>query len=56
MGDFNTPMAVAGDPIFDALTKLGLEVPNHSTQIASSIMSDAHTDQDLPGPPVAGAP
>lgn len=44
------PMAVAGDPIFDALTKLGLEVP-HSTQIVSSIMSDAHYDQVafLPG-------
>jgi hypothetical protein len=45
MGDFNMPMAVAGDPFFDALTKLCLEVPDHSTQIASSIMSDAHYDQ-----------
>jgi len=45
MGDFNMPMAVAGDPIFDALTKLGLEVPDHSTQIASSITNDAHYDQ-----------
>jgi endonuclease/exonuclease/phosphatase family metal-dependent hydrolase len=45
MGDFNMPMAQAGDPVFDALTRLGLEVPDHSTQIASSIMSDAHYDQ-----------
>jgi len=45
MGDFNMPMADHGDPIFDALTTLGLEVPEHSTQIASSIMSDAHYDQ-----------
>jgi hypothetical protein len=36
---------VAGDPVFDALTRLGLEVPDHSTQIASSFMSDAHYDQ-----------
>ena len=45
MGDFNMPMSVPGDPIFDALTKLGLEIPDHSSQIGSSIMSDAHYDQ-----------
>lgn len=34
-----------GDPIFKALTKLGLELPEHSTQIASSISTDANYDQ-----------
>lgn len=51
LGDFNMPKSVAGDPIFDALTRLGLQVPEHSTQIASSISSDANYDQIafLPG-------
>jgi len=44
MGDFNMPLATPGDPILDALTKLGLEIPDDSTQIASSIMSDSHYD------------
>src|SRR5512143_31209 len=45
MGDFNMPKSNPGDPIFDALTRFGLELPDHSTQIASSIMSDANYDQ-----------
>ncbi|MBI5876196.1 MAG: endonuclease/exonuclease/phosphatase family protein [Chloroflexi bacterium] len=45
MGDFNMPRSNPGDPIFDALTRFGLELPDHSTQIASSIMSDANYDQ-----------
>ena len=45
MGDFNLPKNKAGDPIFDALTKLGLELPDHSSQIGSSIASDNHFDQ-----------
>ncbi len=45
MGDFNMPKSEPGDPIFKALTKLGLELPEHSTQIASSIASDANYDQ-----------
>jgi len=51
MGDFNMPKSEPGDAIFDALTRLGLEVPLHSTQIASSIASDANYDQVafLPG-------
>ncbi len=51
MGDFNMPKSRPGDPIFDALTRLGLQVPEHSTQIASSISSDANYDQIafLPG-------
>jgi len=45
LGDFNMPRSKPGDPIFDALTKLGLEVPEHSSQIASSISTDAQYDQ-----------
>ncbi len=45
MGDFNMPVSEPTDPIFKALTSLGLELPDHSTQISSSIMSDANYDQ-----------
>ena len=51
LGDFNMPKTDPNDPIFKALTKLGLELPDHSTQIASAIASDHHYDQIafLPG-------
>ncbi len=45
LGDFNMPKCEPGDPIFNALTKYGLELPEHSTQIASSIVNDANYDQ-----------
>ena len=45
LGDFNMPKAVPGDPIFEALTRKGLEVPAHSSEIGSSIASDNHYDQ-----------
>jgi endonuclease/exonuclease/phosphatase family metal-dependent hydrolase len=45
LGDFNMPRSEPGDPIYQALTKLGLELPEHSTQIASSISSAANYDQ-----------
>ena len=45
LGDFNMPKCEPGDPIFTALTKLGLDLPEHSTQIASAISSDANYDQ-----------
>ena len=45
LGDFNLPKAQPGDPIHDALTSRGLELPAHSTQIASSISTDNHYDQ-----------
>jgi endonuclease/exonuclease/phosphatase family metal-dependent hydrolase len=45
LGDFNMPKSEPGDQIFDALTRLGLSVPEHSTQIASAISSDANYDQ-----------
>ena len=45
MGDFNMPKNAQGDPVFNALTKLGLELPEHSTAVGSSIASDSHYDQ-----------
>lgn len=45
MGDFNMPKNTRGDPVFDAITKLGLELPAHSSEIGSSIASDSHYDQ-----------
>lgn len=45
LGDFNMPKCEPGDPIYQALTKLGLDLPEHSTQIASSISSDTNYDQ-----------
>ena len=45
IGDLNMPMSQLGDPIFDALTKRGLHVPQHSTRIGSTITNDAHYDQ-----------
>lgn len=51
LGDFNMPRSEPGDPIYNALTRLGLQLPEHSTQIASSIATDANYDQIafLPG-------
>lgn len=45
LGDFNLPKAKPGDPIFDALTARGLHLPQHSTEIGSSIATDSHYDQ-----------
>ena len=45
LGDFNLPMVTPGDPIYDALTRRGLRVPAHSTEIASAIATDNHYDQ-----------
>lgn len=45
LGDFNMPKSEPSDPIFKALTKFGLELPEHSTQIASNIAADANYDQ-----------
>lgn len=51
MGDFNMPKSDPTDPIFKSLTRLGLDVPEHSSQIASNIANDANYDQIafLPG-------
>lgn len=45
LGDFNLPKAEPGDPIYEALTKRGLHLPEHSTQIGSTIRTDSHYDQ-----------
>lgn len=45
LGDFNLPKAVKGDPIYDALTYRGLELPKHTSRVGSSIASDNHYDQ-----------
>lgn len=45
MGDFNMPKNANGDPVFNALTKLGLQLPAHSSEIGSSIAADRHYDQ-----------
>lgn len=51
MGDFNMPKSEPTDPIFKALTKLGLDVPLYSSQLATNIADDANYDQIafLPG-------
>ncbi len=45
LGDFNMPKADPADPLYQALTQKGLQVPAHSSQVGSSIASDAHYDQ-----------
>ncbi len=45
LGDFNIPKVEPGDKIYSALRKRGLQRPPHSTQIASSISTDAEYDQ-----------
>lgn len=45
MGDFNLPKVEKGDPIYDALTKKGLRLPNHSTKVYSNINNDKQYDQ-----------
>ncbi len=46
------PKRAAGDPIYDALTSKGLELPTHSSEIGSNLASDQHYDQTafFPGP------
>ncbi len=45
LGDFNMPKREPGDPILDALARLGLELPEHSSEIGSNLQSDKHYDQ-----------
>lgn len=45
LGDFNLPKPVPGDPIFDALTKRGLHLPQHTSEVGSNLSSDNHYDQ-----------
>ena len=52
LGDFNLPKVDPDDAIYKALTKRGLQLPDHSTEIGSSISTDAAYDQIafFPGP------
>jgi endonuclease/exonuclease/phosphatase family metal-dependent hydrolase len=45
LGDFNMPKAEPGDPIYEALTRRGLRLPQHSTEMGSAIKKDRHYDQ-----------
>ena len=45
LGDFNLPIREPGDPIFDALTARGPQLPVHSTEIGSNLAGDRHYDQ-----------
>lgn len=53
LGDFNLPKRDKGDPVFAALTKRGLHLPEHSTKVlGSNLDGDAQYDQMavFPGP------
>lgn len=52
LGDFNLPKVAPEDPVFQALTARGLHLPEHSTEMGSSIRKDHHYDQIafFPGP------
>ena len=39
------PKAVGGDPIYDALTRHGLKLPDHTSKVGSAIASDSQYDQ-----------
>ncbi len=45
LGDFNLPKSQPGDPIFDALTKKGLKLPEHTSQVGSNLEGDMYYDQ-----------
>jgi endonuclease/exonuclease/phosphatase family metal-dependent hydrolase len=45
LGDFNLPKVDKKDPIYQALTKRGLELPEHSTKVYSNINNDKEYDQ-----------
>jgi hypothetical protein len=51
LGDFNLPKAEPGDAIYEALTKRGLRLPQHSTALGSSVKKDKHYDQIAFFPP-----
>ncbi len=45
LGDFNLPKKEPGDPIFTALTKTGLRLPSHTSQVGSNLAGDQYYDQ-----------
>ncbi len=52
LGDFNLPKRDPGDGVFRALTRRGLSLPEHGTQLGSNLASDCDYDQIafFPGP------
>lgn len=53
LGDFNLPVQNASDPVYRALTRRGLHLPEHSTKVGgSNLTGDAYYDQMaiFPGP------
>ena len=45
LGDFNLPKIEKGDPIYDALRKRGLRIPEHTSLVGSTLVNDKHYDQ-----------
>jgi endonuclease/exonuclease/phosphatase family metal-dependent hydrolase len=45
LGDFNMPKRDATDPVFQALTAKGLELPTHTSEVGSNLAADKHYDQ-----------
>lgn len=45
LGDFNMPKRDPNDPVYKALTKKGLHLPAHSSQMGSNLAGDADYDQ-----------
>lgn len=45
VGDFNLPKKEPGDPIYDALTRRGLQLPPHQTSIPTNVSGDKDYDQ-----------
>lgn len=45
LGDFNMPKRDPKDPIYKALTKKGLQLPQHSSVVGSNLAGDADYDQ-----------
>lgn len=45
VGDFNLPKKEPGDPVYDALTKRGLQLPPHQTSIPTNVSGDKDYDQ-----------
>ncbi len=45
LGDFNLPKVQSGQPVYAALRRRGLVVPQHSTEIGSNLAGDMHYDQ-----------
>lgn len=45
LGDFNLPKVEKGDMVYEALTKRGLKLPEHSSKVYSNIKNDKEYDQ-----------